>query len=264
MIQLDFRSKANGVPILSKDIIEYCAEMIIHDYKPSMLKGPATLDVEDFSEFYAGLEIDYKDLTHNQSILGMMVFNDCCIPVYDAERNKARKISVNEGTILIDNSLLEQDQLMRGRFTLCHEVSHWLLHRQMYMVDKNQISLFDYIEEQRQPVIKCRTADIESTGRKRLVTDEDWIEWQADYMASALLMPKNAFSKVVREKFNSSGMESGYYQIGTDFEKDLWVEVMAYELADLFEVSVAAARIRLKNLGFVREESRQFSLELNH
>ena len=106
MIQLDFRRKKNGVPILSKKDIEDIAEVIIQDYKPKILDEPCSLDIELFSESYTELEMDYQDLTHAQSILGMVVFNDCRIPVYDAEKEKAKRIMVHEGTILIDNSLL--------------------------------------------------------------------------------------------------------------------------------------------------------------
>lgn len=91
------------------------------------------------------------------------------------------------------------------------------------------------------------------------------MEWQADHMASALLMPKRAFSDAANKKFNSAGIKKGFYQMGTDFEQDLWAEVMSYELADLFDVSRAAARIRLKNLGFIKDEreSMQYSLGLD-
>ncbi|MFA9423470.1 MAG: ImmA/IrrE family metallo-endopeptidase [Sedimentibacter sp.] len=127
------------------------------------------------------------------------------------------------------------------------------------MTNKNQLSLFDVLEEQKQPVIKCRTCDIENTGRKKLVSDDDWIEWQADYMASALLMPKAVFTRIARDKFKSAGIEECYYVIGRDFEKDIWVDDLSYEIAELFDVSVTAARIRLKNLNFIRDinESQQ-------
>lgn len=262
MVQIDFKTKKNGMPVLSKDEMEVIAEIIIKDYNDKILDEPGVLDVEHFSECYAGLGMDYKDLTHNQSILGMIVFNDCYIPVYDAENNKAKRIPVDEGTILIDNSLLNDDQLRRGRFTLGHEISHWILHRQIYMMNKDQLSLFDYLPEQKQPVIKCRTTDIECTGRKHFASDDDWMEWQADYMASALLMPKRAFTKTVREKFNSAGIKKSCYELGTNTDKDLWSEVLPYELADIFDVSVTAAKIRLKNLNFIKDQqgSQQFSL----
>lgn len=256
MISLDFRTKKNGVPILSKKEIEDIAEQVLYSYKPTLVTEPGVLDVELFVESYAGLEMDYKDLTHDGSILGMIVFNDCHIPVYDAEREKAKRIPINEKTIIVDNRLLEEDQLRRGRFTLAHEAAHWFLHRHLYLQDKSQISIFDVmkIEDKKLPLIKCRTSDIESNGRKELGTDDDWMEWQADYLASTILMPQRAFSKVVKGKFQSAKIREGCYPLGTDFEKDLWVDVMARELADLFDVSVTAAKIRLKSLGFVIEQ----------
>lgn len=264
LISLDFRTKKNGVPILSRREIEDIAEQVIHSYKPKLVNSPGVLDVELFIENYAELEMDYQDLTHDGSILGMTVFNDCRIPVYDAENEKAVRMTVNEGTVLIDNSLLESDQLRRGRFTLAHEAAHWLLHRQMYLENKNQISLFEALEmeEKKLPVIKCRTSDIESKGKKELVTDDEWMEWQADYMASVLLMPRKAFSSLVKEKFKSAKIDKNFYRLGTDFETDLWAEAMAYEMADFFEVSVTAAKIRLKNLGFIKDQQdrQQYSL----
>lgn len=101
MISFTFNSKANGVPILSKDLIEGLAELILDDYDPSLIEVPKALDVEHFLECYADLDVDYQDLTHNQSILGMIVFNDGYVPVYDKEHNKAERLPVEEGTVLI-------------------------------------------------------------------------------------------------------------------------------------------------------------------
>jgi len=50
--------------------------------------------------------------------------------------------------------------------------------------------------------------------------------------------------------------------MGTDFEKDLWADVLRREIADIFDVSLTAAKIRLKNLNFIKEkqECKQFSI----
>ena len=253
MILVDCRTKKNGVPVLSRDEIECIAEAVLQGYKPKLLDNPGVLDVEHFLECYAAAEMDYKDLTYDQSILGMTVFNNCCISVY--ENGKETEIQVDEGTILIDNCLLENDQLRRGRFTLGQEASHWILHRRIFKVNKSQPSLFDDLEGEKQPLIKCRTTDIEAVGKKRLVNDDDWIEWQANCMASALLMPRKAFTKVVKGKFKSVGIRDGYYLMGTDSVMDWWVDGLAYDLADIFEVSVTAAKIRLKNLGLIIKPS---------
>lgn len=82
----------------------------------------------------------------------MTLFNDGYVPVYDIEKNKAKRLSVDEGTIIIDNFLLNQEQQRRGRFTLADEVSNWILHKHIYLENKNQISLFDteswYLDEE--------------------------------------------------------------------------------------------------------------------
>lgn len=259
MINLKFRKKKNGIPVLSAYEIENLSDQITNSYKPNRNLMGEALDLDHFIECYIGLDMDYKDLSHNKSILGMMVFDNCKVPVYDVEKDKAKYINVDEGTIIIDNSLLAKEQIRRGRFTLAHEAAHWFLHRHIYITDKKQISLFDTLEigEKRIPVIKCRTSDIVCGEKRKLNSDDQFIEWQADYMASALLMPKNAFAKVARDRFKSSNIIKGFYKMGTDYETDLWADVMARELADMFEVSVTASKIRLKNLGFIRERGDQ-------
>lgn len=255
MISFNFKTKKNGVPIISKADIEYMAEKVVNSYNPKLMEGPEALDVELFIESYAGLEMDYQDLTHDGSILGMTVFNDCRIPVYDSQSDKAVRIDVNEGTIIIDNSLLERDQLRRGRFTLAHEAAHWLLHRDIYLVNQDQISIFDVLgsNDSKLPVIKCRKYDIESKEKKDFVSDDDWIEWQADYMASALLMPRMPFKRVVEEHFKLANTSTCFCQSGRVLASDTWAVALISELANYFEVSATAARIRLKNLGFIKD-----------
>ena len=241
MIDFNFNSKANGVPILSKNQIEYIAKMILADYNPRLLDKPMALDVEDFSEIYAGLAIDYKDLTHDRSILGMIVFNDGYVPVYDAKENRTEILSAKEGTILIDNSLLEDNQRGRCRFTHCHEVAHWVLHRRIYAATGGRFS--------------CRTIDIESIGKKQLMTDEDWMEWQADYLASALLLPADIFTKTIKRYINMLGMEDWFNNMGINPERDIWAEEVALRMAKLFDVSLTAAKIRIKSLGLNKIKS---------
>ena len=253
MIDLRFRSKSNGVPILSKDDMDFMAEYILRDYSEKALNEPSALDIERFAEFYMGLQMDYQDLTHNRSILGMMVFNDCHVPIYDANRREAIYISVDEGTALIDSSLLEKDQKRRGRFTLGHESGHWIFHRKKYWVNPDQLSLFD--TGKMEPVVKCKTANVESIAQKsRFNTDDDWMEWQADYMSSALLMPKVTFAMAVQELFKQAGIQEGYYERGRSVDLDFWAGEIPRILADIFDVSFQAAAIRLKTLRFVREK----------
>jgi len=254
MIDIRYRSKSNGVPVLSKVDMDSIAEFILRDYNEKVLSEPYPLDIDRFAEFYVGLQMDYQDLTHNQSILGMMVFNNCKVPVYDASKQEAKYISVSEGTALIDNSLLDEDQRRRGRFTVGHETSHWIFHRKKYRrKNENQLSLFGGIEDKTKPVIICKTVNVEGIAQKNnFSTDENWIEWQADYMSSALLMPKVTFTMVVQNLFKKVGIQEGFYVKGQDSDLDIWVGEMPRYLADIFDVSIQAATIRLKALNFIR------------
>lgn len=254
MIKFHYRKRANGLPILSMKEIDGMAESILSDFDASVLKKPAPVDMESLIEFYLGLTLDYQDLTHNQSILGMTVFNDCYITVYNPEEDAGKVIPVNEKTVLIDNSLLGEDQESRYRFTLGHEAGHWILHRQKYLDNKQQTSLFEGRSEQ--PLVKCRSVDIESSSRRTsLVTDNDWMEWQADYMASALLMPKPTFHTAVQELLTQAGVNQGYITRGLSDDWDMFIQAITVEMAEIFQVSLQAARIRCEKLGVIQDKA---------
>ena len=85
------------------------------------------------------------------------------------------------------------------------------------------------------------------------------MEWQADYLASALLMPEEPFMKAVENYM-------GFLKVGDYFEttaidpfKDVCAEGLAVYLANIFKVSLTSAKIRLKNLGKIKDD-RQCSI----
>ena len=45
-------------------------------FNPSLLSDPAPVDIERFAESYLQLSIDFNWLSHNQTLLGRMVFCD--------------------------------------------------------------------------------------------------------------------------------------------------------------------------------------------
>lgn len=113
-------------------------------------------------------------------------------------------------------------------------------------------------------LIKCRNVNIESTySRNNKRNDYDWMEWQADYMAAALLMPRNIFTYVAKEKFKQIGIKRGYYRVGSNFKIDLLLEPVYREIANLFNVSLIATKIRLQDLGLILTESQNLQLYFN-
>jgi hypothetical protein len=97
---------------------------------------------------------------------------------------------LEERRIVIDEFLdPEQNPSMerRYRFTLAHEVGHWRLHRHLFSSDPAQVSLFN---EPAPPSVVCRSGQAKAP-----------VEWQADYYASCLLIPRKLVKAVWDEAF---------------------------------------------------------------
>jgi Zn-dependent peptidase ImmA (M78 family) len=256
VINFEFRKKSNGVPILSKDDIDYYAEVILQDFKPELLRTPQPTPVEDFVELYLDLSVDYHNLSSDGSVLGMIAFNDGYVEVYDDDNNK-QLLEVSEGTVFVDNTLLEDDQRGRCRFTFGHEPGHWIFHRHRYLVDKNQITIFDLINEPQQQnvYVKCHKNNVGKISRKNggFTDDDDWMEWQADYFSSAMLMPKKIFRLATEDVMARLGLKRDYFQRMQPSKSFMHARMLASDLAHTFDVSFQASAVRLYKLGYIEQ-----------
>ena len=226
-----FRAKRNSVPIVSKKDLDYIGERLVGDFCPKAMLQPTEIDIDRFVERYLGMKLDYQYLSHCGCYLGMTVFNDTDkVPIYNPERNRAEYMSASAGTLLVDSSLLEESQEHRYRFTVGHEGGHQVLHAGYFGYDPNQISFLD----DRAPMVQCRI-DTRNAPRKpvREWTDQDTMEWQANYIASAVLMPERMVARVVDK------VQQGNYA------------EMILLVSEAFNVSLEAAQIRLKDMGFI-------------
>ena len=236
MYKPDFRKRASNVPILSRQDIDHHGERFVHDFIPEAMRTPMPIDIDRFITKYLGLNLEYQYLSHCGAYLGMLVFNDTkSLPVYNPHKNEAAYIHVSANTVIVDNSLLDDENEHRYRFTGGHEAGHGIFHAQYYGYNRNQISFFS--REDDLPIVKCRAATIQNAGSLKKVefdTDQEWMEWQANYFASALLMPRSMVKKLVEE-----------YD-GDEFSKDL---LLTHIISETFNVSLTAAENRLKSLG---------------
>ena len=236
-----FRSKKNGVPVLSKDELDIMAERFLADYDHRLLQVPMALDIDSFALNHLGLKQDFQFLSHNGIYLGMTVFNDTNkVPVYSPETKRAEYISAKARTIIIDNDLLQEEQEVRYRFTMGHEAGHDIFHSAYYAYNPNQISLFDRGDE---PLVVCRAVNTTVQKPVDLWTDHDTMEWQANYFSAALLMPKSVVISLIKSLPEENII----------FRNAVYV----HELVEKFNVSWQAAEIRLKGLGIITKKSIQ-------
>ena len=245
MVRLNINRKRSGVPVLSRKQIDDIGERLVQDFCPDAMIHPQALDVDLFAQDYLGMEQDYQYLSHCGVYLGMTVFNDTNkVVVYNPEKQEAEYISARAKTIIIDNTLLEENQEHRYRFTMGHEAAgHGVLHEAYFGYDRNQLTLFDTANEA--AMIQCRTDSSKIAAKdSRFWDDRDWMEWQANAMSSAFLMPRKMVLLVANEtkkkvQHNNTGVVA---------------YLMAEAVSEIFNVSNEAALYRLKSLGLVDSE----------
>lgn len=234
-----FRVKKNGVPILSKDNIDTIGECFVKDFQPEVLTNPSPVDIEGFIEFYLGMTPDYQYLSHNGVYLGMTVFNDTNkVPVFDPTTKRAEYIRASARTVIIDNRLLDENQKHRYRFTLGHEGGHDIFHSGYFSYNPNQITMFD--DDFTVPMIQCRVdSGMSDRSNTHKWNDHDWMEWQANHLSAAVLMPKSAVNMLARP-------------FRDKLKNPASCAMLVAQLSDCFDVSIQAATNRLKDLGYIK------------
>ena len=232
MYEPRLEKRKNGIPVISKREIDALGAKIVLDFCPEAMKEPQSLDEEAFVQYYLCKTMDFRFLSHCGLYLGMTVFDDNHrVAVYDPEKNRAEYCVFHAGTIIIDNSLMMPDRKPRYRYTVFHEGSHVILHQRYF---ENLPALSDSVNPS---AVLCRMVKNPFAQRPhRVWTDYDWAEWQANALASALLMP----APMVRLLVERSG------KIATAFD----VAYCVQECSRIFGVSIQAAEYRLKDLGY--------------
>ena len=264
---VDHKVRKNNVPMLSCADIETIADDVIRSYHAHSASDLSAINIEQMAEKHLGVRIDYAHLSNNESILGMMIFQDCSVPLYVPEEKTAKYHAAKAGTVMIDQSLTSDRKMGRARFTIAHECAHWILHRPVKQTYVNQIPLdIPATIDDPNVAIVCRTASSRSTsaGPK---TPADWKEWQADNLASALLMPAGAVRCFINN-YTSQMNESGKIHFDLFGERYIQAKTASLirQMAALFQVSEKAAEIRLNRLGLLcqrKEEPSQIPLESN-
>lgn len=126
--------------------------------------------------------------------------------------------------------------LGRWRATLAHEAAHIVFHRHLFR--GSNLSLFESA-----PVVRLHRCATKGVMFRKGGTD--WREIQANMGMAALLMPRTIFRRVVRSVFAPV--------FGNSTPSLAAAEAVVPDLAERFEVSKQALRIRLGTLELVSD-----------
>lgn len=244
------------VPYLSKEEIERDAELLLVEYEQSkgLIVGPL-IPIEDIVEKYLKLGVEFDDM---HRICGVPRPSGRAADILGAMYFDERRIVIDESLDPEENPSIEA----RYRFTLAHEGGgHWRLHRHFFARNSAQSALF----EEAAPSFVCRSSD-----------DAAPVEWQANYYAACLLMPRGIVLAAWRQQFGSTrpfvfdptlhaglaaGRRYGLRPISNIASRDHQpacdrvFDDFAKAFAPTFGVSVQAMRFRLVALGLLLREA---------
>lgn len=240
-----YQQKANGMYILKKTDFDSISDMVLSEYLPNTFNYPKSTDIEYLAQECFYLDVKHQTIAPNGQVLGMIAFADAQFKTLDSSY-EPKCIELEEGTMLIDMSLIGNENRARRRFTLAHELSHWICHRSYHSPTHQQ---YDF-RLNKTTFIACRKENIEQFKKSdwSKSTDNDWEEWQADGLAAALLMPKSTFTAAFREIMSQYGFNKNYLIPGEEVNKS---KKVIWELANVFDVSYKATQIRMNHLGMI-------------
>lgn len=214
-----------SVPRLSREFIEQKAEAVLRWIRPAIVNRPSLTPVAEIAErlkiehdLQINLDYDLGNSERGKKIFGMCQFRP--------------------NIIYIDRNLDPNGP--RFRFTLAHELGHLVLHRKLFF-DPAELDIpQNQIPDDRTHLL---------SGRRKNMTPRDWLEWQANAFASAILMPRRTLKAAVLELQTRLAIR----RPGIIFVDDQPTNVVAYqtvisELKDVYQVSRTALEIRLKDL----------------
>lgn len=232
----------SSVPRITNEALDEYAEAVVRDFAPERLNIPGPFDVEGFVRDYLGLSVESHKLKYERETLGLTVFEDGHICASGSGGVEA--VPVSAGTVVIDSSLEVKRNAARRRFTYAHEGSHWLIHRTMFL----QETLFRVMGGFDSQRIAAKQGRVDYSRSQAEKTDIERAERQADFLASALLMPLPALRRAFSNFFVAHGGQSHRIVRGSSPDDDKAAVRLVEYVSRIFEVSKRAALIRLEKL----------------
>lgn len=168
---------------LSWKDIERIGQDIISEYKKRYVPEKRmcyTVEPMQLAEML-GYHVDFAYLSKKGNILGLTSIDEVCISVLDSEM-QVMMYYLDGRSILIDERLRNDPRTVgRLNFSILHEVAHQTLDR---MYPEEGIN---------GPRLRCDYRRIPENKPKI----KDWREWQADALATVLLLPEDAIKEAM-------------------------------------------------------------------
>lgn len=230
-------------PFLQEDEIEAAAEGLLQEVFGPAEDVPVPVDLEAiaYDHLYDRQNVTFRDDRELGSEAG-----DRILGITQPRRRK----------IFVDFGLKREGPVGRYRFTVAHEMGHWVLHAPLYSRDETQRSLFEGDEERHNELVSLQRNVFPKANRGTLPPEE----WQANRFAIALLIDCERLRDEFRARFDRA------YVTAQDFDASptsVGRRRVARRLAsqqvgtrrplnELFGLSAQAMAIALEKRGYAR------------
>lgn len=218
---------------LSRNNLEALGEQVFAGYRQlPRFQGQSIQRVEPavLAGDLLGLRVDYRHLSRGGTVLGLTACSQIGVEVLDASGN--RLIYPLDGRTILIETALRDDSGQRGRyhFTLAHETAHQILDR-LYPDHTGAAARVHYSIKDGHPASPAM----------------DWTEWQANMLASVLLMP----AELVMNTLHCFDLGGGIRILNRVFFPKEYERFC--QTADALGVSKQALSIRMKQLDMLGE-----------
>lgn len=203
---------------------------------------PEAIRIDRFVEKHFNCTISYEDL--GEGVLGCTLFNP----------NGSVKV-IGISSRLDDDTPVGQ---RRERATVAHEAGHGLMHATLFMasLDQGRLNLGTPVRENlnfKERRILCRDGDIkEAAAGGQRSYDGRWWEWQANRAIGGLLLPRTLVQKAVAEFLEHAAIT------GSASLPAAARGAAVSQVAEVFEVNPAVARIRLAEMFPAADGQKEF------
>ena len=221
------------VPYLYSEDLEDEAEKFLEKYCREALKTPMPIPIEKLVE---NMSVEMYDAPLPDNIFGKMCFAEDTVEVFN-EDGEVEEQLIFPGTILINPNIFFMRNIGSRNNTIIHECIHWDRHKNFFEMQNLLSSDLKALE--------C------SVTEKKLERDVgvegalQWMEWQANALAPRILMPRHTTTEKLKEILEDLMKNAPEL---ADSER---MEEAIKELAEFFQVSKFAAKLRAIELGFV-------------
>ena len=214
---------------LSRRDLDGIADRVTQKYYQILGVGRGKLTPIDpvlLAEEVVKLNIMFSPLCNDGTILGLAAFADVELALCMSDGNVYIK-QLKNGDVVIDTMLQANGLIGRCNFTIAHETGHHILCK-LYPKEYGPL---------------CNRTSHIMYRRERKA--HSWIEWQADSLASSLLMPQN----LITECLPRFSLEKRIEMLNSVFRPKEYQSFC--DLAEYLGVSKQALAIRLKQLGIL-------------